>query len=192
MNFLVNRKITLDAISKFSVGYCNSELDRYHDRIMFPIFNEFSELQAYQGRALFDYRTANTGKYLHDYGFDKMSAIFGLDVASREIIKQDFCVVNEGPIDAITGWICGLPSVAILGTAFSKKQAFMLRQFTRNILWVIDNDEAGNKAFNKARPIFDALDMRLEGIIPPKGNKDLNELYVNTNRNNVRRIVNGY
>lgn len=131
-------------------------VDRFRDRVMFPIKDVTGATVGFGGRQLPGGRDP---KYLNSAQtpvYDKSGVLYGLDIAKRSISTQGFVLLCEGYTD-VTGFaIVGLENaVATCGTAVTEKHVELLAKFTQRILLAFDSDEAGRKAveaFNRWIP----------------------------------------
>ena len=76
--------------------------DRFRDRLMFPIRNDYGEVIAFSGRILND--SDREAKYVNSPEtpiFSKGRVLFGLDKSKRSLITAGSAVVMEGQIDLI-------------------------------------------------------------------------------------------
>jgi DNA primase len=130
--------------------------DRFRGRIMFPICNDLGEVIAFSGRLLQDKEGA--AKYLNSPEtalFRKGSVLFGLDKTKRALIEANCAVVCEGQLDLITLFESGITNVvAPQGTAFTERQARILKRFVNEVVLCFDADAAGQKAAERS---LDAL-----------------------------------
>src|SRR6266478_2875717 len=130
--------------------------DRFRGRIMFPICNDVGEVIAFSGRLLHDEEGA--AKYLNSPEtalFRKGSVLFGLDKTKRALIEANCAVVCEGQLDLITLFESGITNVvAPQGTAFTERQARILKRFVNEVVLCFDADAAGQKAAERS---LDAL-----------------------------------
>jgi DNA primase len=130
--------------------------DRFRGRIMFPICNDVGEVIAFSGRLLQDEEGA--AKYLNSPEtalFRKGSVLFGLDKTKRALIEANCAVVCEGQLDLITLFESGITNVvAPQGTAFTERQARILKRFVNEVVLCFDADAAGQKAAERS---LDAL-----------------------------------
>jgi DNA primase len=130
--------------------------DRFRGRIMFPICNDVGEVIAFSGRLLHDEEGA--AKYLNSPEtalFRKGSVLFGLDKTKRALIEANCGVVCEGQLDLITLFESGFTNVvAPQGTAFTERQARILKRFVNEVVLCFDADAAGQKAAERS---LDAL-----------------------------------
>ena len=152
MAFLNSRGMTLDAISKFAIGWFDIvRASKYHRRILFPVRDQNGVLHTFQGRAIDD---DNTPKFWHA-SYDKSKIVYGLYENARAMVGVNRTVLVEGPMDVTALWQSSIPAVASFGTAFTFAQACLLRRFVDNVVIWYDPDEAGEAASIK---VFDLLE----------------------------------
>ncbi len=136
-----------------------SYVDRFYDRVIFPIKDERGRYIGLGGRVLND----ATPKYLNTSEtpiFHKGSNLFALDVAKSHITAQMEAVVMEGYTDVIASHEAGIQNaVAPLGTAFRPRHVKLLDRFLRGaggqlargrIVCLFDGDDPGIKAAERA------------------------------------------
>ncbi|HEU0207963.1 MAG TPA: DNA primase [Candidatus Udaeobacter sp.] len=129
-----------------------SAYDRFRGRIMFPICNKSGEVIAFSGRLVRDKEGA--AKYLNSPEtklFQKGSVLFGLDKTRRALIERNCAIVCEGQFDLISLFEAGIENVvAPQGTAFTDRQAGMLKPFVSEVVLCFDADAAGQKAAERS------------------------------------------
>src|SRR4030095_14727371 len=130
--------------------------DRFRGRLMFPIRNHLGEVIAFSGRLLQD--KESVPKYVNSPEtslFQKGSVLFGLDKTMRALIEANCAIVCEGQLDLISLFEAGIRNVvAPQGTAFTEKQAHILKRYANEIVLCFDADTAGQKATERS---LDAL-----------------------------------
>ena len=130
--------------------------DRFRGRIMFPICNREGEVIAFSGRLLKEEEGAP--KYLNSPEtplFQKANVLFGFHKSKRALIEANCAVVCEGQLDLISLFESGIENVvAPQGTAFTDRQAGMLKPFVSEVVLCFDADAAGQKAADRS---LDAL-----------------------------------
>jgi DNA primase len=130
--------------------------DRFRGRIMFPICNDVGEVIAFSGRVLKN--DAEGAKYLNSPEtplFRKGNILFGLHKTKRALIEAACAIICEGQLDLITLFEAGITNVvAPQGTAFTEKQARVLKRFVSEVVLCFDADAAGQKAAERS---LDAL-----------------------------------
>lgn len=129
--------------------------DRFRDRLMFPICDHRTgEVIAFSGRVL--RADAFGGKYVNSPEtplFVKGDVLFGLQKTMRALIDKKAAIVCEGQIDLITAFEAGVQNVtASQGTAFTQKQARILKRFVDEVVLCFDADAAGINAASKSLP----------------------------------------
>ncbi len=135
-------------------------MDRFHRRLLWPIRSSAGEVIGFGARRLFDddpmeAKYVNTPETLL---YKKSSALFGIDLAKRDIAKGHQAVVVEGYTDVMAMHLAGVTTaVASCGTAFGDEHLAMLRRlmmddnfFRGELIYVFDGDEAGRAAALKA------------------------------------------
>lgn len=135
-------------------------IDRFHRRLLWPIRTSAGEVIGFGARRLFDddpmeAKYVNTPETLL---YKKSSALFGIDLAKRDIAKGHQAVVVEGYTDVMAMHVAGVTTaVASCGTAFGDEHLAMLRRlmmddnfFRGELIYVFDGDEAGRAAALKA------------------------------------------
>lgn len=126
--------------------------DRFRGRIMFPIRDDLGQVIAFSGRVL--EAEAKAAKYLNSPEtslFKKGSVLFGLDKSKRSLIEAGCAIVCEGQLDLIALFEAGISNVvAPQGTAFTEKQARILKQFVSEVVLCFDSDTAGQKAAERS------------------------------------------
>ncbi|SRX94702.1 putative DNA primase DnaG [Mycobacterium tuberculosis H37Rv] [Mycobacterium shimoidei] len=135
-------------------------IDRFHRRLLWPIRTSAGEVIGFGARRIFDddpmeAKYVNTPETLL---YKKSSALFGIDLAKRDIAKGHQAVVVEGYTDVMAMHLAGVTTaVASCGTAFGDEHLAMLRRlmmddnfFRGELIYVFDGDEAGRAAALKA------------------------------------------
>ncbi len=147
--------------------------DSFRGRTMFPILDLRGNVIAFGGRKAPD---AEGPKYINTADtpvFKKSHNVYALNFAKASCEKQ--VVLCEGYMDVIALHQAGITNaVAPLGTAFTEEQARLLSRYTKEVAVVLDSDEAGKKATDRAIGICNraGLDVRVARI--PSG-KDPDE-----------------
>jgi DNA primase len=171
---VINRGISLETADTFQLGYCPT--DNYsplNDRLLFPIFDCYGELLAYQGRALFDFKALHVGKFWHNPGDWKSKVLYGLHENLERIYEKRYCVLVEGPFDVLALYEAGIPAVAGLGTSFHDVQTYLLARFTKEWVDWHDHDKAGNIGYESVVGCVSKLNLGI-GLtrVPNSGYKD--------------------
>jgi len=171
-----------------SSGNNSDYFDRFHDRVMFPLFDVHGRVVGFTGRilpitspSLAPSRGGEVAKYVNSPEtliYNKSRLIYGLNFAKTEIRKKDEVIVVEGNVDVITCHEAGFRNVVgSSGTAFTVQQLESLKRFTQNVSFALDADEAGLAALRRAVELALAADFNVKIISIPKNlAKDPDEL----------------
>ena len=130
----------------------NIYVERFRDRIIFPINNISGQPSGLGGR------TIQEKNYLAKYinspetlFFKKGSNLYNLDLARKLSNKIDYIYLVEGYMDVVGLSKNGIENVvANLGTSLTDKQILILNQFFDDIIICFDGDESGYKAALRA------------------------------------------
>ena len=145
--------------------------DRFRNRIMFPIRNEFGKVVGFGGRKLDEKEPG--GKYVNSPEteiYNKSKVLYGLYEAKNGIKEKKYAVIVEGNIDLISLHMEGISNVvAPLGTSLTHEQARSLSRFANKVVIIFDADEAGLKATVRAAEILIEHNIDMEIVIMPKG-----------------------
>ncbi len=127
-------------------------IDYFRNRLMIPIKDGRGRVIAFGARSL----DGSEPKYLNSPEtelFSKSRTLFALDLANKNIVKQDQVIVVEGYFDAIALHIADINNVvAVLGTALTQQHIKQLSRYTesKQIILNFDADKAGLKATKRA------------------------------------------
>lgn len=158
--YLQKRRLNRTICEKLKVKY-----DSKNRQVVFPVYDINNNLKMLARRSI------DTKFFYLDKEQDK--EVYCLNVIQKNNVKK--CILAEGPIDALTGWSFGYPTIATLGNV-SDYQIEQINKSCLNAIYIAtDNDATGNKIrqyikkkLNKRIMVFD--------IIIPKPFKDLNDL----------------
>lgn len=115
------------------------------ERILFPVFSPSGDLYGLTGRA------TNAGARLkvRDYfGLKKAACLLGSHLVVSE--KSDKVLVVEGLFDYAMGWEHGYPTVAVMHSTMTERQANILREIAKPVYLFYDDDVAGDKGVKSA------------------------------------------
>ena len=146
------KEITDDGLAKRSER--GSLLDRFRNRIMFPLSDSAGRVIGFSGRSFGADASPEAPKYLNSPEtplFRKSRVLFGLDKAKAAMRTLGCALLVEGQVDLIMAHQAGWENaVAASGTAFTAEHAALVKRFTDNLIIALDADEAGVKAAGKA------------------------------------------
>ncbi len=125
-------------------------IDRFRNRLMFPIVDHRSRVVAFGGRALDPQARA---KYLNSPEtpvFHKGNLLYNLTRARAERERDEAVLVVEGYMDVIACDQAGLQAVAPMGTAITEQQIERLWHVVDEPVMCFDGDKAGRGAARRA------------------------------------------
>ena len=153
-------------------GRNGGAVDRFSNRVMFPIIDLRGNVIAFGGRVLGDAKP----KYLNTSdtpAFHKSSALFALNFAKDA--GGDQLILAEGYMDVISLHQAGFPTaVATLGTALTAEQARLMARYAKEIVLCYDADTAGQNATARAIPMLREAGLLVKVLTVPNG-KDPDE-----------------
>ena len=137
------------------VGDNGRMVDRFYNRVMFPVHDLQGRTIAFGGRVI----GKGEPKYLNTSEtpvFHKSSNMFGIDKAKSSIVSSGCAIVVEGYTDVIAMHEAGITNaVATLGTALTAQHVKLLSRFASTIVYLFDGDAAGQKAAMRASEFID-------------------------------------
>ncbi|HEY3968960.1 MAG TPA: DNA primase [Planctomycetaceae bacterium] len=172
----------------------NGFFDYFADRLMFPIRDAQRRPVAFGGRVLPGGPPTEMGKYWNspEYVlFQKSRMLYALDHARDSISKSKTVVVTEGYTDCITAHQYGLTNfVASLGTALNENHVTHLKRFAQRVVLVLDGDDAGKNAAEKALTKFLAQEIDLRIVTLPD-NLDPADFLIQRGKDQLQPILDG-
>ena len=127
-------------------------IDRYRNRLMFPICDIRGKVIAFGGRVLDDSKP----KYINspeNVVYSKGKHLYGLNVAKKGDISR--LLIVEGYMDVISLHQRGITNVvAALGTALTQSQGWLLRKNSQQVILSFDSDGAGQTAIVRSLEIL--------------------------------------
>ena len=152
-------------------------IDRFRNRIIIPIQNEFGEYVAFGARAI---EKDQQPKYLNSSDsliYNKSKLLYGLYYAKDSIKEQDSVILMEGYFDVISSQAHGIENaVASCGTSLTSDHVKLLSRYTksRRIYLSFDTDSAGQKATSRNAELIKEAFQGLGDI------KQFDESYIST------------
>ena len=188
-NFVIGYSGNFDDLYKFlkQKGFADQEIlasglvnqndkgkfiDRFRNRLMFPIQDVRGRFIAFGGRVLDDSKP----KYINsaeNVVYSKGRHLFGLYNAKKNETKK--IIIVEGYMDAISLHQRGITnSVASLGTALTEAQGRLLRRTAEQVIIGYDSDGAGQAATMRGLEILQNLGCDIR-VLQLEGAKDPDE-----------------
>lgn len=176
-------------------GICSKKNDRLFDvlggRLVFPIFNSFSECIGFSARALEKTDFAKYKNTAETMVFQKGKVVFGINILKSQKQQQllDKIILVEGQMDVIAMHKAGFKStVACMGTALTKDHVVELKRYCPNIYLCFDADEAGQKATIRAIEMFRNENVNLK-VVMLSGGKDPDEVLNNLGKESLQQMI---
>lgn len=155
MGFTVEELVTAGLATKSEKG----AYDKFRGRLIWPIRDSTSQVIGFGARKLFD--DDQGPKYLNTSDtlvYHKSSVLYGIDLAKKDISKQQRVVVVEGYTDVMACHLAGITTaVATCGTAFGDEHIRILNRMLSaekdtpaQVIFTFDPDAAGQKAAMRA------------------------------------------
>lgn len=123
-------------------------LDRFYERVMFPIRSISGKVIAFGGRKLRGDK--EIAKYINSPESEvyvKNKVLYGIYEAKQAIAREQKCYLVEGYTDVISFHQAGVENVvASSGTSLTTGQIQLIKRFTNNVTVLYDGDWAGIKA----------------------------------------------
>lgn len=173
VQFLEKRSFDLGSMEKGGLVSAKQDgtgyVDRFRDRIIFPLHNRNGKVIAFAGRVLGD----GQPKYLNSPEsklFSKSRTLYNLHQAKSEIRKSRQFVLFEGYGDVISAWEAGVHNgVATMGTALTESHASMMRGLADEVIVCYDGDNAGQAAALKSISILESIGFNTKIAMLPEG-----------------------
>jgi len=151
-----------------------SLLDRFRDRLMFPIIDVRGNVIGFGGRTLKNDK--DVAKYLNSPEtiiFNKRKNLFGLNLAKKS--KENSLILVEGNIDVVALHQYGFDNaVASLGTSLTEEQAALITRYAEQVILLYDGDQAGQNAAQRAIPILERAGLQVK-VLQMRDAKDPDE-----------------
>ena len=155
-----------------SIKYDDGRLvDRFFDRVIFPIHSVSGRVIGFGGRTLKSDKTI--AKYLNSPTseiYDKRHTLYGIYFAKNEISRSDKCILVEGYLDVLSMHQLGITNVvASSGTSLTVEQIRLIRKFTSNVTIIYDGDAAGIKAALRGIGLVLKEGLNVKVVLLPEG-----------------------
>lgn len=177
-----------ETVQTFQIGYCVDPYDfEFYDRIVFPIRDADGKLVGVAGRNTDD-NNEQRKKYRFNKGFTKTNYLYNLDLALPEIRKSRQLILTEGYHEIWRSWEAGIRNiVSIMGCHLDNDgiQKRLIMKYSRDIILVLDNDEAGQKGTMEiGKELIKFCRVRVAQVSSPY--KDIGEI---RNHELIRQII---
>lgn len=145
--------------------------DRFRDRVMFPLYDEFGKVVGFSGRV---YKAQDkNSKYMNSPESDifiKGKTLYNYHRAKEAVRQAGFVYINEGFMDVIAMHRAHHDNcIALMGTALTKDYLRMLKRMTRTIHLCLDGDMAGQAAAMKSSDLLTSQGFEVKIVLLPDG-----------------------
>lgn len=145
--------------------------DRFRDRVMFPLYDEFGKVIGFSGRV---YKAQDkNSKYMNSPESDifiKGKTLYNYHRAKEAVRQAGFVYINEGFMDVIAMHRAHHDNcIALMGTALTKDHLRMLKRMTRTIHLCLDGDMAGQAAAMKSSDLLTSQGFEVKIVLLPDG-----------------------
>lgn len=144
-------------------------VDRFRERIIFPIWDKNGKPIGLAGRALGE----GHPKYINTTEttvFTKSRVLYNLHYARPTIKKTNKIVLFEGYMDVIKAWSADVTNgIATMGTALTEEQVTLIKRLAEEVILCYDGDQAGQAAILKSITLLEASAVRVQVALLPKG-----------------------
>lgn len=166
--------------------YNNNFVDKFRNRLIFPIQDVRNRYIAFGGRVLDN----SLPKYINspeNIVYSKARNLYGLNVAKKS--KLEKLIIVEGYMDVVSLHQRGIENVvASCGTALTEAQGRLLRKYAEKIIISYDSDGAGQAATLRGLEILTNLGCDIR-ILQMEGAKDPDEYVIKYGNGRFNNLV---
>ena len=173
LKIIRNEKFSAESLKKSGLFLENERgyIDRFRNRIIFPIYNQFNKIVGFAGRIYTE--NNKTAKYMNSPEtpvYNKSKTLYGMHLNKNAIFDQKSVIIVEGYLDLIQLQQAGFENVlAASGTAFTNDHAKIISKLCKTIYLSYDGDKAGIDAAIRAGYIILKNDIEPKVIKMPLG-----------------------
>lgn len=146
-------------------------IDRFRERVMFPIHSFSGRVLGFGGRILRN--DVKAAKYLNSPEseiYHKSKILYGIFQSKQAILKENECLLVEGYTDVISLHQAGIENVvASSGTALTPDQIRLIKRLTPNVTILYDGDPAGIKASFRGIDLILEQELNVKVLLFPEG-----------------------
>lgn len=146
-------------------------VDRFYDRVMFPIHSVSGRVIAFGGRTLRSDKSV--AKYVNSPETEiyvKSRSLYGIYFAKSEMSRKNKCILVEGYLDVLSMHQLGITNVvASSGTSLTVEQIRLIRKFAENITIIYDGDGAGIHAALRGTDLILKEGLNVKIVLLPDG-----------------------
>lgn len=148
-------------------------VDKFRQRIIFPIMDSTGKVIAFGGRALADQQP----KYLNSPEttlFNKSKVLYNMHQARPHLRKQQQVILFEGYVDVMKAWEAGVVNgIATMGTALTAEHVAVIKRNVEQVTICYDGDSAGQNAAYQSISLLEQSGIRVKvAMIPDRLDPD--------------------
>ena len=148
-----------------------SVVDKFRERVMFPIHSVSGRVVAFSGRTL---HSDNPAKYVNSPEtpiYTKSKNLLGIYFAKAGMARQNDCILVEGNVDMVMMHQLGITNVvASCGTSLTVEQIRLIRRHSpENVTIMYDGDSAGIHAALRGIGLILREGMNVKVVLLPEG-----------------------
>lgn len=174
LNFLKTRHVSRELMVRsglFAQRQDGQLIDRFRNRVMFPIWDQSGRVIAFSGRLLT--KSDNEPKYLNSPEteiFQKRDVLYHFAQAKREIRQTKTAYLFEGFMDVISAYRAGVTNgIASMGTSLTSDQLYLLSRAAQRLIICYDGDEPGQNAIADALKLVQERPFEIGVVMLPDG-----------------------
>lgn len=174
LNFLKTRHVSRELMVRsglFAQRQDGQLIDRFRNRVMFPIWDQSGRVIAFSGRLLT--KSDNEPKYLNSPEteiFQKRDVLYHFAQAKREIRQTKTAYLFEGFMDVISAYRAGVTNgIASMGTSLTSDQLYLLSRAAQRLIICYDGDEPGQNAIADALKLVKERPFEIGVVMLPDG-----------------------
>lgn len=174
LNFLKTRHVSRELMVRsglFAQRQDGQLIDRFRNRVMFPIWDRSGRVIAFSGRLLT--KSDNEPKYLNSPEteiFQKRDVLYHFAQAKREIRQTKTAYLFEGFMDVISAYRAGVTNgIASMGTSLTSDQLYLLSRAAQRLIICYDGDEPGQNAIADALKLVKERPFEIGVVMLPDG-----------------------
>ena len=162
--YLLSRGITQRDIYFWEIGYGDEEVSLYvpkaKDKILIPVKNAYGDWIT-----IIFHNIVGSPKYERLPMVKLTHQLFGLDMAKRHIVAEEFAIVVEGLFDVVAMHRVGFTNtVSCFGNLLKEYQIARLLRYTEKAVLLFDNDAAGRNGVKESLRIAERVGLNCRPI----------------------------
>ncbi|XCC45363.1 MAG: toprim domain-containing protein [Candidatus Shikimatogenerans sp. Ttur] len=173
--------------SGFLIKKKNKIFNIFQNSIIFPIYNKLGYILGFGAK-----KFNNKIRYINCYEnkiFKKKKILYGIYYSQKYIIQYNYCIITEGYIDFISLYRINIKNViATLGVNITNYQINQIKNLTKNIYIIYDNDYAGINGTKKIIKLLLKNNFNIK-IFLLKKNYDIDKYIIKNKKKNIKKNI---